>query len=162
MAGQNSVGTVIFGGVSMVTTSLGTNDPRPGTRCELDGLSYVFVYNEGGQQASPGLGVVPNSAATGYSVTVSAATSADLCLGVVRHATLTTGAYGWVVTKGPTPVQMKATSGSVSARGLIEIAANGEFAPVSNTTGNPAPAAGIALAAIVSAASGNAWLNCAG
>lgn len=156
------ISPIAFGSVSMVTTSLGANDAEVGTKRTVDGRDYVLVYNEGGASAMVGAGVVFNSAATGYSVTVSAATSADFVVGVVRHATLTTGAYGWVVTKGVTPIQMGATSGTVAVRGLVEVAANGLFVPVSNTTGNKAPAVGIALAEIVSSASGNAFISCYG
>ena len=151
-----------FSSVSMVTTTHGSNDGEIGYRRTEAGLDYVLVYNAGGASAGVGYGVVFNSAATGYSVTVSAATSADLVVGVVKHATLTTGAYGWVVTKGITPIQMGATSGSVAARGLVEIGADGVFVPTSLTTGNKAPAVGIALAAIVSSASGNAFVSCYG
>ena len=154
------IAPIRFGTLSMVTTSLGPKDPEVGAECVEDGRHYVFVYNEGGASMNVGHGCVPNSAATGYSVTVSAATSADLVIGVVRHATITTGAYGWVVTKGVTPIQMGATSGSVGARGLVEIGADGFFVPVSLTTGNKAPAVGVALAAIVSSASGNAFVKC--
>ena len=155
-----SVGPVRFGvDVSGVTTSLGRNDPELGTIVQVGQLHYCFVYNDGGASAMVGAGVVPNSAATGYSVTVTATTSSDLCLGVVRNCTLTTGAYGWVVVRGVTPVEMLATSGTVSARGLIEIGANGLFAPVSNTTGNKAGAVGVALAEIVTGASGNAFIT---
>ena len=94
------------------------------------------------------------------SVSVSAVTSADIVVGVCRNATLTTGTYGWLVTKGITSIQMGATSGSVASRGLVEIGANGVFVPTSLTTGNLAPAVGQALAAIVSSASGSAYVSC--
>lgn len=152
---------VIFGGgVSMVTNSLGPNDPELGTRTNYEGREYVFVYNAGGQTINPGYGAVPNSAATNMTVTVSAATSNDVVVGVCRNAAIADGYYGWLVTKGITPIQMGATSGTVAARGLVEIGANGVFVPVSNTTGNGAPAVGVALAAIVSSASGNAYISC--
>lgn len=152
------VGPIRFGSVSMVTTSIGPNDPELGTVVQDGGCHYLFVYNGGGHTAPVGYGVVPNSATTGYTVTVSAATSADLCLGVVKHSPLVTGAYGWVCVKGPTSVQMHADA-SAAARGLLEIGANGVFVPVSNTTGNKAPAAGITLAGIASAVSGSAWIS---
>ena len=156
-----SIAPVLFGTKSLVTATLGRNDPELGTiHTDTDGLTYQFVYNAGGEQIPPGYGCVPNSAATGYSVTVSSTTSADLCVGVVRHATITTDTYGWVVVRGITPIKMGATSGSVAARGLVEIADNGLFVPVSNTTGNKAPAVGVAIAAIVSSASGNAFIKC--
>lgn len=155
----NGVSPVRFGTLSMVTATLGPNDPELGTECLEGGLRYVFVYNGGNSQISPGYGVVLQSAATNYTCTVSAVTSADLVVGVVRHATITTGAYGWVVQRGITNIQMGATSGSVASRGLVEIGANGVFVPVSNTTGNQAGAIGQALAAISSSASGSAFIS---
>lgn len=158
------VAPIRFGTLSMVTATRGPGDPEVGTKCTEDGRDYVFVYNEGTTQASPGYGLVPNSGTTtGYSATVSAATSADCCLGVVRHATLTTGTYGWIVVKGVTSIQMGATNSSTAAaRGLVEIGANGVFEAVSNTTGNKAPACGLALAAITTGASGSAYVTCLG
>lgn len=161
----DGVGPVIFkGGVSNVTSTLGANDPEVGARRWDGGREYVFVYNDGGEDIDPGLGAVLQSGATGYSVTVSSVTSNDLCVGVCRNATLTTGTYGWLVTKGITPVEMIATSGSVSAGGLLELGANGAFAPYSNTSGGTLPGAispqiGKALEAIVSSASGSAYIS---
>jgi len=151
---------LVFGSPSMVTATLGPNDPELGTRMSAGGLDYVFVYNAGGQNILAGYGAVPNSAATNMTVTVSAATSNDIVVGVCKHATIPDGSYGWLVTKGITPIQMGATSGTVAARGLVEIGANGVFVPISNTTGNGSPAVGVALAAIVSSASGNAYISC--
>ena len=156
------LGPVAFGGgVSMVTASLGANDPALGTIKVVGGREYIFVYNAAANSnIEPGYGAVLISGATDMSCTVSAVTSADAVMGVCRNATLTTGTYGWLVRRGITPVVMNATSGSVSALGLIEIAANGDFSPVSLTTGNLAPACGKALEAIVSSASGSAYVSC--
>jgi len=138
---------------------LGHNDPELGQRCQEGQLEYMFVYNDGGASIPTGYACVINSSASGYSVTVTAATSADLVIGVVRHVTLTTGAYGWVVVKGVTPIQMGATSGTVATRHLVEVAAGGVFVPVSNTTGNKAAAVGIAVNTIASSALGDAFIN---
>jgi hypothetical protein len=154
------IAPIRFGSVSMVTATLGPNDPEVGTRTTVNGRDYVFVYNEGGTTISQGMGAVIFSTASGYSVTVSSVTSADICVGVCYHADIATTKYGWLVTKGIVPVEMMNTAGTVAAQGLIEIAGNGLFAPVSNTTGNKAPAVGKALAEIVSNASGAAYISC--
>ena len=148
---------VAFAGVSQVTATLGANDPEPGYRQTVGDEDYVFVYNAGTTQISPGLGAVL-SAVTGYSVTVSSTTSVDFLVGVCKHATLTTATYGWLVTRGFTSVEMGGTSGTVAAGGLIELGDDGEFYPVSNTTGN-GPVVGKAMEAIVSSASGQAFIN---
>lgn len=157
-----SISPIKFGTKSLVTTSLGKNDPEPGAfDFDEDGRYYQFVYNDGGASVPVGCGVVPAAGtSTGYSVTVSAATSADIVVGVCRHATLTTGAYGWVVVRGVTSVQMGATSGTVATGGLIEVAANGYGVPVSNTTGNKSPAYAKALNTIASSGTGDAFVRC--
>lgn len=159
----NSVGPIRFGSLSMVTGTLGPKDPELGTRVIANGLEYVFVYNEADTQAVPGMGLVTNAGATSaYSATISSTTSADFCLGVVRHATLTTTTYGWVVVRGVTPVKAGATSGTITTGKAFEMAANGLFTPVSNTTGNLSPAIGKALNTIVSSANGDAFISCFG
>jgi len=144
------------GGVSMTTNSLGANDPEIGTRVTADGREYVFVYNGGGSTIAVGYGAVPNSAATNMTVTVSAATSADAVIGICRNAAIADGYYGWLVTRGVTPVFV---TGAVSARGLLEVGANGHFVTVSNTTGNKAPAVGLAVEAGSSALT-SAYVSC--
>ena len=148
---------VLFGGKSMVTASLGANDPEPGYRMTDGDEDYVFVYNAGNSQISPSYGAVL-SGVSGYSVTVSSTTSVDLLVGVCKHATLTTGTYGWLVTRGFTQVEMEADN-SAAAGQLLALAADGEFALKSNSTGYPTPAVGKAMEAMASAASGTAFIN---
>ena len=152
------IAPIRFGSVSAVTATRGPNDPEVGTRTTEDGRSYVYVYNAGNSTAQVGMGMVLATTATNHSCTITSVTSADLCIGVVKHANITTGAYGWLLTRGMGNVQMLASSGSVSDRGLLELGAAGLFAPVSNTTGNKAYAVGQALADIATGASGNAYI----
>jgi hypothetical protein len=158
------IAPIRFDSVSNVTATRGPKDPEVGSRCTDGGIDYVYVYNGGTDaQISVGRGAVLQSSASGYTVTVSSVTSADFVIGVCRNATLTTGTYGWLVAKGITKVQMKAgASATVAQRGLIEIAADGFFAPVSLTTANLAPACGVALEAITSGTSGSAFVSCYG
>ena len=148
---------VSFQGVSQVTGSLGPNDPEPGYRVSVGDEDYVFVYNAGNSQISPTYGCVM-SAVSGYSVTVSSITSVDFLAGVVVHATLTTGDYGWICTRGFVTVEMEADN-SAAAGQLLALAADGEFALKSNSTGYPTPAVGKAMAAIASAGSGTAFIS---
>lgn len=83
----------------MVTATLGTNDPEVGTVSREGDEKYIFVYNAGNSQISVGQGAVV-SAVTGYSVTVSSVTHTDYAVGVCKHATLTTGTYGWLLQRG--------------------------------------------------------------
>lgn len=153
------VGPVRFGSISMVTATRGANDPDVGTRIYDNGREYVFAYNDGNSQISVGKGAVLQSGATGMSVTVSSVTSADMPVGVCYHATLTTGTYGWLLTRGIGKIQAGATSGTFAAQQLADIADNGFWTPVSNTTGNKAPARVQALEAIVSSAVGAAYIS---
>lgn len=152
-----NVGPVVFGGVSMVTATLGPNDPELGTTTRFGDEEYVFVYNAGNSQISPAYGATV-SAVSGYSVTVSSVTDVDLLVGVCRHATLTTATYGWLVTKGFVQIQM-GTDNSMAAGGLVGLGVDGKFAPKSLSTGVPAPAFGKAMAAIASGASGTAYIR---
>lgn len=154
------VGPVSFESVSSVTATPGSNDGEIGYRKFEGGKEYVKVYNDCNSDINPGYAVVLQSGVSGYSVTLSAVTSADIVVGVAQSTTMTTGTYGYVVTKGITAIEMGATSGSVAAGGLVEVGADGVFVPVSNTTGNKSPAVGKALGAIVSSASGNAYVSC--
>jgi hypothetical protein len=146
-----------FAGVSQVTASLGVNDPEVGTRLRSGDEEYIFVYNDGNSQISPGFAAIV-SGVTGYSVTVSSITSVDYPIGVCKHATLTTGTYGWLMTKGFGQVTMQADN-SCAVGGLLVLASDGKVAQKSISTGYPAPAFGKAMAAIGSGVSGTAFLN---
>lgn len=146
-----------FGSVSMVTSSLGPNDPKVGDVTRTGDEVYRFVYNVGSSTAGVSYGVVC-SAVSGYSVTVSSTTSVDFLVGVVKHAAIPTGSYGWVMTQGWTQVEMEADN-SAAAGQLLALAADGEFALKSNSTGYPTPAVGKTMEAIASGASGTAFIS---
>jgi hypothetical protein len=142
------VAPIQFGSVSMVTASLGKNDPEPGTvRLEGD-EKYIFCYNNGNSQLSVGNAAVV-SGVTGYSVTVSSTSSADIPVGIVKHATLTTGTYGWLLVRGFGTAKMGSNFSCVTGQ-LLVLGADGTFDIKSNVTGNVGPCA----KAMGSAASG--------
>lgn len=147
---------VRFAGVSQVTASLGSKDPQVGQRCKEGDEEYIFVYNTGSNaQINPGQCAVL-SGVTGYSVTVSSV-SLDLALGVCKHATITTGAYGWLMTRGFSAVEMGADYSCVTGQ-LLEISTDGTFDVASNTTGNAGYVAK-AMESIASGASGQAYVK---
>lgn len=152
-----SITPVRFGGISMVTATLGANDPEVGTTCREGDEEYRFVYNAGGSDIKPSYGCVL-SGVSGYSVTLSSTTSVDLLAGVVKHATIPAAYYGWVLTKGFCQVEMEADN-SAAAGQLLALAADGEFALKSNSTGYPTPACGKTMEAIASGASGTAYIS---
>jgi len=146
-----------FAGVSMVTKTLGVNDPEVGTRLRYGDEDYVFVYNAGNSQISPGYGAIL-SAVTGYSVTVSSTTSVDLCVGVVKHATLTTETYGWLLTKGFGKVVDQVGNG-IAAGNLVILAADGTVVAKTISTGFVGPVLGKTMGAIASASSGDCFIS---
>ena len=149
-----SVGPIGFEPVTAVTA---TPSVEVGVQRVEGPNHYVYVYNDCNSTIPTAVGAVLQSGATGYSVTLSSVTSFDVLVGVAVN-TISTGYYGWLVTKGITSVKMGATSGSVASLGLLELGANGLFVPQSNTTGN-GPVVGKALAAIVSSATGSAFIS---
>jgi len=125
-----------FGGISMTTTSLGVNDPATGDRCEEGGVSYLFIYNGSANSViTPGFGVVPQAGSTAYTMTLSSVTDVDYLGGVCVNATIATGAYGWVATRGYVRIVMGASNSAVTGD-LVGIGVNGTFArhAVSATT----------------------------
>jgi hypothetical protein len=118
---------------------------------------YIYVYNAGNSQINPAYAATV-SAVSGYSVTVSSTTSVDIAVGVCKHVTLTTGTYGWLMTRGFCEIKMGADN-SAAAGVPIGIGTDGTFAHVTQTTIAAGPILGKAMAAIASGASGTAFLR---
>jgi hypothetical protein len=68
------------------------------------------------------MGMTVNAGATNYSCTISTTAGLDQPVGVVRHATMATGTYGWLLTKG---IGSAYTSAAIAAGTGLQIAANG-------------------------------------
>lgn len=129
-----SVGPVRMASVSAVTASRGANDPEVGTRCVDGDEEYIYVYNDGDQQIQPTYCAGISTGVSGYSVTLSSLTD-SVGVGVCKHATITTGAYGWLVTKGFANVEMGANN-SAAVNGVIRVGLDGTFA--GEDSGGPA------------------------
>lgn len=99
------------GGISNVTAA---NSVNPGETWFYKGEEYVYVYNASNSQISVGQ-YATLSGASGYSVTASSITQYDFPIGVVKHATLTTGTYGWLLTKGWTSLNMGANNSATTS-----------------------------------------------
>lgn len=156
---MNPIAPIRFTGVSQVTATLGPNDPQLGDETQEGSTKYLFVYNDCASSLAVGNGVILQSSASGYSVTLSSVTG-DRIIGVVKNAAIAAGSYGWVVTKGFTSVQMMTASGTAGAAATpLQIAANGLFAPCSNVTGNIGGQLGWSLAVIASTTSGPAYIS---
>lgn len=148
---------VLFESVSNVTA---TNSVELGTRAVVDGRSYCYVYNGGNSEIGVGRGVIATGT-SGYTVTVSSVTGVDAFVGVCYHATIATGYYGWVVSRGHTKIKMHANS-VCTAGDLLSAGADGAFAAAALAgTSIVAPyVCGKAAIATASAGVGEAFVNC--
>lgn len=136
----SSVGPIAFESVSAVTA---TNSVELGTRVSVGGNDYVYVYNAGNSQISKGFGATV-SGTTGYSVTVSAVTMLDFAVGVCKNATLTTGTYGWLLTRGFSTF-VAGASDSFTTGDVLALAVDGVFALKTISTGYVSPIVGKAV-----------------
>ncbi len=143
--------------VSAVTA---TNTVELGTIREQGGDRYVYVYNAGNSQANPGL-LLTITALTGYSVTISTTTSISPVFGVVKHATMTTGTYGWMLTKGQAPLRAEASTGLAVADPLVA-GTDGVNARKTGATGYFFAEHAVVTQATASACLAFGWVNCWG
>ncbi len=116
-----------------------------------NGEEYVYVYNDGGASITAGYGASPQSGCSGYSVTVTSVTMADVFMGVCKHQTFSTSSYGWLLTKGFVSAKMvtAVVSGDMliaGANGVFTTSTGAESAPVMGRAQANTAAAGLALA----------------
>jgi hypothetical protein len=115
--------------VSNVTA---TNSVNLGEVRFVSGEEYLYVFNAGAQQISKGQ-YATLSANSGFSVTVSSVTGYDMPVGFVKHTTLTTATYGWLLTRGFTTIQT-ISNVSVTTADILYPAANGNVAILAQAT----------------------------
>jgi hypothetical protein len=110
--------------ISGTTSTLGVNDPELGTRANIAGNEYVFVYNDG---LAAGIGqlVVVQSGSSGYSVTASSVIGLDVAMGVAKNVAIANAKYGWVMTRGFSKVECVS---NVVSGGLLTPGTNGQAA----------------------------------
>lgn len=121
------------------------------------GDSYIYVYNTGSSTAGVGRGVII-SACTGYSVTVSSVTNIGGFFGVVKHTAIPTGSYGWVLTRGFTPVVAGATA--IVSGGGLEVGVDGAFVHGAGT--NTSVIQGYCVTATAAGGTGYGYVRCFG
>lgn len=157
MSGSNfGYPPIVNESVSAVTA---TPSMMVGVRRFEQGDEYLYVYNNGTTQIAPGNGCIV-SGVTGYSVTVSSVTSVDTFIGVCKHATITTGTYGWVVTRGWVPFRAAANSALASAD-YVMASDNGTFCvPSTVVTGYIGNFIGKVTQSTASAGLGFGYVNC--
>jgi len=89
---------------------------------------------------------------------VSSTTMLDVPVGVCKHATLTTGTYGWLMVRGFGPAASPANSG-LAAGQLLCLGGDGKWAVKSISTDAPAPVVGKCVNATGSAGVGHAFFR---
>jgi hypothetical protein len=147
--GYYGVAPIAFESVSAVTA---TPSVEVGTIREDGDEKYVYVYNAGNSQISVGKCAVV-SAVSGYSVTVSSV-SGDFAVGFCKHATLTTGTYGWLVTRGFVDSVTNAMASTALAAGdVVQVGIDGGVAK-----GVTGPSVGKMMTATGSAGAAHAFV----
>lgn len=118
-----------------------------GTRRYWKGEEYIYCYNAGGAtiQTTVALGVKLVTGASGYSVAATSLTDVvNPCVGVVKHAAIAAGSYGWVMSKGFATVSV--VTALTADYEALALGAAGAFIGVSATSvGGTAAACGYAL-----------------
>ncbi len=140
--------------VSNVTA---TNSVEVGATRRSGDEEYRYVHNAGNSAIRPNYGATV-SAVSGYSVTVSSTSGVDIFVGVCVHQTISTGYYGWLMTRGFCTVKMGADN-SAAAGVPLGVGVDGTFAHVTQTTLPGGPIIGKAMEAMASGASGTAFLR---
>lgn len=146
----DSISPVLFESVSNVTA---TNSVELGTRARSGDIEYVYVYNGGAQQISKGEGgyLSPTNLSSAMTVAVSNAASqsgGERFVGVAHNATITTGAYGWLATRGPVYVALDASEVSMNAGDILVPGVDGGFVVRAGTSATGIPV-GVALNSLV-------------
>ena len=122
------------------------------------GDSYTYVFNGGNSEIPPGFGVII-TATSGYTVTVSSLSGITPCFGVVRHATISTGDYGFVQTNGFCPLEADADT-ALSAGDNVVLGDDGVHTRKTAAGNYLANAHGYMQDTAASGASAIAFINC--
>ncbi len=88
---------------------------------------------------------------------MSSTTSVDFCVGVCKHATMTTATYGWLLTKGFGKV-VDSVGNGIAAGNLVILAEDGKVVAKTISTGFVGNVLGKTMGAIASASSGDAFI----
>ena len=95
------------------------------------GNQYVYAYNGSNSQISQGQFAVLQTNASGYSVTITNATSVDIAIGICRNTTMPTASYGWLMTKGFTGLSTDNVSFATNQCCILGLNGNMGAAPTS-------------------------------
>ena len=110
-----------FESVSAVTA---TNSVELGTLRMHDGEWYEYVYAIG--CVSMGVGAT-YSGTSGNSVVATGIVSGEYCAGFVKHESITTGKYGWLMKKGVIDVDNGIASSAPADGDVVYLSTDGKF-----------------------------------
>lgn len=125
---------------------------------------YQLLYNAANSAINPTYGAVMTLTSTsGYSVTVSSVSATNVGMGIVKHATVTTGTYGWFLKRGVTNFENDVNTACVAGDGLV-MGTGGTFKGASMISGQSSDIGiinicGVAASAVASGGSGLAYFN---
>ena len=133
---NNGYQQVFAESVSAVTA---TNTVSPGSVRHENGADWIYVYNgSSDEQIDVGRGVKLASGSSAYTVDVAlgapSTVSAAALAGVCQNATIPTGQYGWIMTRGfASALQNKLSAVATGDR--IFATTSGVFRPLTASTG---------------------------
>ncbi len=127
---------------SAISATSSAPEHQLGAEVIKNGIKYMYVYNVGNSQISKGqYGRIPaDDLDAVYSVTVSNTVSQVgemMIVGVAHNATIATGYYGWLATRGMVYIALDSGEVSFASGELLAAGLNGGFvaAPVTFSTG---------------------------
>jgi hypothetical protein len=134
MGYRQTFGDAGLGSVSNIVSSLPAGYTL-GERRREGAEEYVLIYNSGGASATIGnamVGGVGGVGAYSASVTTPANSTPPLALGCVKHATVTTGSYAWLLTRGDAG-KLVVSNVSIATGMKVQVGVDGVFASTVNS-----------------------------
>lgn len=98
---------------------------------DTSGNEYIYCFNASNSQLSQGQFVVLATNVSGYSVTITNATSVDIGVGMVRNTTIPTAGFGWIMSKGFAGISTD--NASFVTNQCLLLGVNGNFGAVTST-----------------------------
>jgi hypothetical protein len=112
---------ILFESVSAVTA---TPSVELGTERVTNGERYKYVY--AAKTVSMGIGAVMTGT-SGHTIVATGAVSGELCAGYVKHESIVSGSYGWLLKCGVVDASNGRASTAPSVDQVIRLAADGKF-----------------------------------
>lgn len=165
--GYNTISPILMESVSNVTATAVVN---LGTRVTVGGIDYIYVYNattNGAISQGQGGFISPANFSSMCTVTVSNAASQaghNRLVGVAHNATIPTGYYGWLATRGPVYIALDASEVSMGSAETIVPGVDGGFVKFAQSvdTAVTGQFVGIGLtlnSCVTTVGTGKAWIK---